>query len=109
VTTKLSDSLNINLAADLIYELNLKEKFKEGLKYSDSLIQVSKNIGYYKGVGKLHNEKASIYIKTDELYKSFISFDEAEINFKKINFYRGLAIIQHNKAVIEQVVFDYFT
>ncbi|AXT53005.1 hypothetical protein D1818_20055 [Aquimarina sp. BL5] len=102
VTNSVSDSLHINLAADLIYELGLNEQFEEGLKYCDSFIRISKNIKYDKGVGQLHNEKASIYNQTDELYESLKCFDQAALYYGRINYTRGLAMIQNNKAVIEQ-------
>ncbi|WP_299188050.1 tetratricopeptide repeat-containing sensor histidine kinase [uncultured Aquimarina sp.] len=102
VTKSISDSLNINLAADLIYELNLNEKFEEGLKYCDSVIRISKEIKYDKGVGQIHNEKAAIYNHTDDLYEALKCFDQAALYYGRINYTRGLAIIQNNKAVIEQ-------
>ncbi|AXT56367.1 hypothetical protein D1815_11585 [Aquimarina sp. AD1] len=102
VTKTISDSLNINLAADLIYELNLNEEFEEGLKYCDSIIKISKEIKYDKGVGQIHNEKAAIYNHTDDLYEALKCFDQAALYYGRINYTRGLAIIQNNKAVIEQ-------
>ncbi|MFD2565073.1 ATP-binding protein [Aquimarina rubra] len=97
-----SDSLNIDVAADLVYELSLQEKFTEALIYCDTLIQISKKIKYDKGVGQLHNEKAAIYNQTDKLYDALTCFDQAALYFGRIKYNRGLAIIQNNKAVIEQ-------
>ncbi|WP_378177702.1 tetratricopeptide repeat protein [Aquimarina sp. SS2-1] len=102
ITNDISDSLHIDLSADLIYELSLQEQFSEGLKYCDTLIKIAKNIKYDKGVGQLHNEKASIYNQTDKLYDALTCFDQAALYFGRIKYDRGLAIIQNNKAVIQQ-------
>ncbi|MHA7058561.1 tetratricopeptide repeat-containing sensor histidine kinase [Aquimarina sp. M1] len=102
VTSAISDSLNIDLATDLVYELSLQEKFKEALKYCDTLIKISKKIHYDKGIGQLHNEKAAVYNQTDKLYDALTCFDQAALYFGRVKYNRGLAIIQNNKAVIEQ-------
>ncbi|RZS93228.1 tetratricopeptide repeat protein [Aquimarina brevivitae] len=102
VTTSTKDSLHINQAADLVYEMNKRELFDDALQYCDTLIGISKKIKYYKGVGKIYNEKAYLYNQTDQLYQALKCFDHASYYFKKVNFDRGLAIIQNNKAVIEQ-------
>ncbi|MBW1296930.1 tetratricopeptide repeat-containing sensor histidine kinase [Aquimarina litoralis] len=101
-TSSISDSLNIDLAADLIYDLSLKEKFEEGLQYSDTIIRISQKIKYDKGVGKLYNEKANIYNQMDQLFDALLCYDQAFLYYGRVNHTRGLAITQNNKAVIEQ-------
>ncbi|MGY3792662.1 ATP-binding protein [Aquimarina sp. 433] len=101
-TNSIADSSNIDLAADLIYDLSLKEKFEEGLRYSDTIIRISQQIKYDKGVGKLYNEKANIYNQTDQLFEALRCYDQAFLYYGRVNHTRGLAITQNNKAVIEQ-------
>ncbi len=102
ITYSKSDSLNIDRASTLIYELSLKEQFDEGLKYCDTLIKISQEINYDNGIGQLYNEKAAIYNQTDKLYEALQCFDQASLYYGRIRYNRGLAIIQNNKAVIEQ-------
>ncbi len=100
-TNSITDSLNIDLATDLIYELSKQEKYDLGLKYCDTLIETSMSINYTKGTGKLYIEKANIFNITDKSKKALQSYDLAENYFKSSNYNKGIAVVNNNKAIIE--------
>ncbi|MDH7444732.1 ATP-binding protein [Aquimarina sp. 2201CG14-23] len=101
ITTSISDSSNIDLATDLIYELSLDEQYDEGLKYCNTFIDISKSITYNKGTGRVYIEKANIYNITDQSFTAMQSYDQAEHYFELAKYNRGVAVTNNNKSIIE--------
>lgn len=104
ITRQLKDSLNIHTAADFIYALSNQEKFESSLQYTNKFITLSQKIQYPKGTGKIYNERAFVYLITDQPYEALKCFDQASIYFEQAGFDRGMAFINNNKAVIEQKI-----
>ncbi|WP_160114593.1 tetratricopeptide repeat protein [Aquimarina sp. AU474] len=100
-TISITDSTNINTAADLIYELSLQEKYNLCLIYCDKLIELSKSITHHKGAGKIYIEKANILNITDKSSEAMQGYDQAEHFFKLSGYDKGIAVVNNNKAVIE--------
>jgi len=101
-TTSIKDSLNIKIASDLIYELSNQEKYDLGLNYCDAYIEIAKKIKHTKGTGQIIVEKANICIITDKPKKALELYDDAERCFQSSNYKKGIAVINNNKAIIEQ-------
>ena len=101
ITSKISDSLNIDIATNLIYEITQDEKFNIALFYSDKFIDASKIINYNLGAGRLYIEKANIFNLTDRSIKAMKSYDLAESYFLAAKYDKGIAVINNNKSIIE--------
>ncbi len=100
-TTNISDSSNVDIATQMIYEITQDEKFNIALFYSDKFIDASRSIKYNKGTGILYIEKANIFNLTDRSFKAMQSYDMAENYFLAARYHKGIAVINNNKSIIE--------
>jgi len=101
ICISLADSSKIVKATDLIYELARKERYDQGITYSDKFIKLSKKIKYNRGTGIVFVEKANIFNITDKSMDALKVYDSSEVYFKKSNHNKGIAVVNNNKATIE--------
>ncbi|AXT58809.1 tetratricopeptide repeat protein [Aquimarina sp. AD10] len=98
----LSDTLHFEKARREVQNLFNNKESDKALTYSNTLLEISKHIGYDKGIGDMHNQIGTIYNSVDQSVKAFRHYEMAAVYFNKIKYTLGLATTNNNRAIIEQ-------
>ena len=97
----IQDTIQFNLALNIMNNLLKEDKLVEAERLSDALISKGNKMEYYKGLGELYLYRGRIQKKAKKYLKAIRSYDKSEENFKKVKYLPGLAYIYNDRFVLE--------